>query len=80
MDAKTQKLYDRWEDGRTPNRLGKGQRWLTPDDVWQEGDEYMASMNGEWWAIGGPHTSVPGGTSVDTGFLCYTPRGSIKRA
>lgn len=78
MDAKAQTSYDRWKDARSGQVLPEGKRWLTPDDVWQKGDEYNG--NGEpWWVIGGPHTSITPGTHVSLGWLCYTPRGSTKR-
>lgn len=79
MNAKTQTFYDYWREGRAKRVLREGQRWLTTDDVWQEGDEYNGHAN-DWWAIGGPFTSIPAGTPVCIGMLCYTPRGSIKRA
>lgn len=73
MEKNEQKHFDSIVFKRDKKGLGIGQRWLTCDDTWQDGDEYDGGQG--WWKIGGSHTSIPAGTPIDIGMLCYTPRG-----
>lgn len=80
MTSDQKSTYDCFAERRASKRLPKGMRYLTPDDIWQKGDQYDGAGNGDpWWAIGSKHTSVKPGSSVDVGWLCYTPRGSVER-
>jgi hypothetical protein len=75
MTKEEQRHFDSLEDIRAKRGLLPDQRWLTTDDIWQEGDEYCGNPP-EWWRIGhSPETGVPAGSLIDIGMLCYTPRG-----
>lgn len=81
MTPEQRAVYDSFTVRRAMRPLlSKGMRYLTPDDRWQLGDEYDGAGDGKsWWVIGSKYTSVKAGTLVDVGWLCYTPRGSVKR-
>lgn len=69
-------VYDRykaWKDRRDSMPLPDGMRYLTPDDIIQEGDEYWIAKN-QWHKY---HESCFGKpTPPET--ICYIPRGSIR--
>lgn len=61
-----------------PTNMPKGKRALTIDDYWQDGDEYNGGQG--WWRVGrdAGHPSMFG-KRIDIGYMCYHPRGSIRR-
>lgn len=73
MTPKEQEHFDNMSVYRDEHTLGRGQRWLTCDDMWVLGDEYDGGSG--WWKIGGPHTGAQPGDKIPVGMLCYTPRG-----
>lgn len=75
---KTNSLFERYALDRRRKKLPWGARWLTLDDIWQNGDQYDLGR-GNWVTIGTRHTGMKAGTPVQAGSLCYTPRGSKKR-
>lgn len=90
MTSEQQTHYDRYEKQRNALPLPKGMRYLTTDDSWQLGDEYDGlgrepqSWNiwdgtPRWWKVGSKHTGVQIGDYVGGHYLCYTPRGWVKR-
>lgn len=62
--------------------LKPGERWLTPDDILQLGDSYLAVSNPtDWWRFdpaGGPGCRITA-CPVPLDCFCYTPKGSVDR-
>ena len=90
MTPDQQVYYDRYEGKRSALPLPKGMRYLTPDDCWQLGDEYdglgrdpqpwnVKDGTPRWWRVESKHTGVKVGDSIGVHYLCYTPRGLMKR-
>ena len=90
MPTDIQSSHDPLEKERLSKPLPPGMRYLTTDDYWQEGDEYDGLLgepqpwniqNGtpRWWKVGSRYTSIAAGDRVQAQFMCYTPRGLVKR-
>ena len=86
MTKEEQAYFDCWADERARKPLPEGMCWLTPDDLWQDGDEYdglnrepqpwnVRNDTPRWWKIGSKHTNCKIGERVPSWTICYTPRG-----